>query len=753
MDVQAYRVAVRLALDDQITRNMMQVAKDAIELNKKFGEIAKNIKAVTSAAKEATSAIRSMNNALSNQFSGASRGANEYANNMRAAADHAVRASNAVKNLPALAGGYGAALALPALVAGSSTSRGGGGGYGNAGGMLALPSPSGRGTGWNGWNNGVPPGGWGGGGSDGGSGNGSSGDDYYGRRRGSDGMTNLATGYLGYEFIKNVSDKGVDYERYIARMRQMGLDDNQIASSEKYVNGMKMPYMSNLDTMRVYTDAQGSFRQSGMTGDQALQAAKVMTPLLAQYETAMSGLGGESHAAADQNMRNLNKTVEIMNGLADTKRAAEIVDAVFKSSQASGRLVDENQLKQFVAYGSSATNHQGIRAIFGGLEPIIAEMGGSTTAVGLRTAYTRMNGMMSLPPKLLQQEMQRLGIADKTGRKQTEDLYQLEATNAIGYAQRMMEIYKQHGITKPTDIERENSILFGTNGAKIYNRIMAQMSTIEEGLHAYDRSKGSADVVNDPNNKQIFAQQKLMAKWIDLQLVLAKDGGLLDTFTSGLDKLSTTMQRMTEIAHRNPELAKFVGQAALAVTGLAAVSGGFWIIKHAAGALISPLKLAGWGIDLLIGRTATTGLTGLATALGGLPALITAVIAAALYPTSTASQTQENAEIMRLGRQNAGDNGGTYKPWSPTQADFDNQRAREQAYRKNGKYPAIPPVSGSAANQPVNLMMTHEGRQVLVATVVNGMSKQATKAPSSTSAYDSSMLMVYPGQVSKLSTQ
>lgn len=46
MDVQAYRVAVRIALDDQITRNMLQVSRDAIQLNKKFVEMVKNIKAV-----------------------------------------------------------------------------------------------------------------------------------------------------------------------------------------------------------------------------------------------------------------------------------------------------------------------------------------------------------------------------------------------------------------------------------------------------------------------------------------------------------------------------------------------------------------------------------------------------------------------------------------------------------------------------------------------------------------------------------
>ncbi len=72
MDVQAYRVAVRLALDDQITRNLLQVSRDAIELNKKFVTITRNIKALTRAAREATSALRALNRSLNNEFTGAS---------------------------------------------------------------------------------------------------------------------------------------------------------------------------------------------------------------------------------------------------------------------------------------------------------------------------------------------------------------------------------------------------------------------------------------------------------------------------------------------------------------------------------------------------------------------------------------------------------------------------------------------------------------------------------------------------------
>ena len=54
--------------------------------------------------------------------------------------------------------------------------------------------------------------------------------------------------------------------------------------------------------------------------------------------------------------------------------SAATADGVFKASQSSGRMVDERQLKQFVAYGSSATNQQTLRTIFGGLEPIIGEI-------------------------------------------------------------------------------------------------------------------------------------------------------------------------------------------------------------------------------------------------------------------------------------------------------------------------------------------------------------------------------------------
>ncbi len=47
MDSQAYRVAVLLTLNDQLSKNLAKVGKDAQELGGKFDAINKSIQAIT----------------------------------------------------------------------------------------------------------------------------------------------------------------------------------------------------------------------------------------------------------------------------------------------------------------------------------------------------------------------------------------------------------------------------------------------------------------------------------------------------------------------------------------------------------------------------------------------------------------------------------------------------------------------------------------------------------------------------------
>lgn len=357
----------------------------------------------------------------------------------------------------------------------------------------------------------------------------------------------------------------------------------------------------------------------------------------------MQTLSGPTHAAAEHAMRNLNKTVEMMGGLGDTKRAQEIADGVFKTVQSSGKMVDERQLKQFFAYGSSATNQQDLRTVFGGLEPIIGELGGSTTAVGLRTAYTRTNGMMALMPRRLKEEMQRLGMTDETGKQQTTDLARLQATNIIGYTEEIMRRYQSAGITSQTDRERENAIIFGTNGAKVFNKIMSQMAVLHESLEAYDKSKGASDVANDPANQRLMAQQNLAKKIEDFQLALARNGGLLDLATKGLTMLANGVERLTKFANDHPTITKLAVATGLALSGLMLLGGGVLLLKSA----LSALSLI--GISGIASSIAGAGSATLVGALGalvspiGLVVAVLGTLAAAAYAFRPISPTEIEA--------------------------------------------------------------------------------------------------------------
>lgn len=570
------------------------------------------------------------------------------------------------------------------------------------------------------------------------------------------GMTNLATAYVGYELFNSITEKGISYERELARLRQMGLNTAQINEAKAFTDSHSVMNTSRLDRLRIFTDAQGSFRESGMGGKKAMEAAEIMMPILAKYEVASQALSGQSQAAAGGNMRNLNKIVEIMGGLSDTAKASSIVDGVFKASQSSGGMVDPRALKLFVAHGSTATNHQSIRAIMGALEPIIGEMGGDVTANGMLTAYNRISGNMSLVPKNLRREMARLGIADGTGIEQFRSLTNLQATNLPGYIKKMMQIYKAHGITNSVDIEHDNSILFGRGGAKIYNRIMAQMGTIEQSLGSYDISRGTMPILNDPNNHVLMAREAMAKSFEDLQIALAQKGGVMESFTRGIDNVTKGINVLTRAVGSHPNMARYAMDGVMVITALAGMSGGMWILKHAAGALIGPIKFLGGkgGIPLL------------SKAIGDMPNVVALAAAAIgtelgveIYRRFMAAkngtpydqlptQTQEMAERDRLAKRNwAISHPG--QPYVGSRVWDLNGIPAKPGVSKASQFPAVPPKQPITMNITVQSIL--DGKKI-GEHVTKYQTREATKAPSGTSAFDSLMTMTHPGQVSGLST-
>lgn len=543
-----------------------------------------------------------------------------------------------------------------------------------------------------------------------------------------DGMMLGGVGYGGIEILNKTLDKGLEYQRYVASLRQQGLGDSQIEDAKKFVQATDVINTSMIDRMRIFSEAQGSFRESGKSGSEALHAAKMMMPVLATYEVAMSTLSGDKHAAAEGAMRNLNKTVEIMGGLGDVQRAKDITDGVFKAAQSSGKMVDERQLKQFVAYGASATNQLSLRTIFGGLEPIIGELGGSTAAVGLRTAYTRTNGMMSLPPKLLLAEMRRLGMTDASGRKQTDVLAKLQATNAIDYAQEMLKRYASAGITSRTDIERENAIIFGTNGSKVYNKIMSQMPVLMESLASYDKAQGASQTVNDPNNKAIMAKHLFAKRWEDFQLAIAQDGGLLDMATKALTLMAGAIKSVTEFAKNHPILTKFALGGLAIVSTVMVLGGAFLLFSAGLGAL--NLVFISFPMAVLSKLPVLFSMTGVAinTFGSGLVSLM-AVLAAAYAGYKVGSMIYDN---LSTDHQNMIGSGIAH-----TLAFFGNQTAQDAIAQNNKK--SSPNIrTGSHAQKPADIVLQLNAREVARSTAQH-LGREAYRPATAATSFDSLM--------------
>jgi hypothetical protein len=336
--------------------------------------------------------------------------------------------------------------------------------------------------------------------------------------------------------FKTPIEKAVEYQREIAKLRQMGLGDAQIAEAQKFVEANKIIGTSILERMKLFTEAQGAFRESGMKGAHALEAAKVMAPILARYQVATNTLEGEKKAAAEHGMMALNRLVEQMGGLTDPHRAAQIVDSAFKAVAASGKMITPDQLRQFRSYGGTAVANYKDMTIFAGLEPIIGELKGSTTGMGLRTAYSRLQGLIK-PPNQLLHEAIRLGIWDahqvefnsQGGIKRLKGnplkgaYTDLMNTDAIAFAERMMEVYRSKGIVKQADISRENTLLFGTNGAKVYDLIMRQMPVLKRSESAFNAAHGLNQTIKDNTNSPMMQIERFHRALDDLGLAVGKN--------------------------------------------------------------------------------------------------------------------------------------------------------------------------------------------------------------------------------------
>jgi hypothetical protein len=438
-------------------------------------------------------------------------------------------------------------------------------------------------------------------------------------------------GFAGLEMLRGPLEQAMEWNRQLARMQQQGLGDLQIRDAQKYVQATDIIGTSMQQRMKLFVDAQGAFRESGMSGLGALDAAKVMMPVMAKYQVAAQMLSGPQADSANTGMQNLNKTVELLRGLNDPKRAALIADGVFKATQSSGGMVDERNLRQFITQAGTAAAGLSLKSIFATLEPIIGEFGGSIAGTGLQTAYNRAHGIISRPPRLMVNEMLRMGLWDRShltfnsqggvkslrGDPMTGPLANLQETDPAAFAQAMVGIYAAHGITSIADQARENSILFGNTGGRIYTKIMQQLPVLARSGAAFDKAKGIDQTAADDANSPMMAMLNLQKSMNDLGLTIGNNLlPKLPPLVNGITALARQMEKYPILLG-----ALSTGFAALSVS--MAISGTIMLTTAAFKGLGLAFKVLtlGEGGGLIV--QAATALTGLG---GGLIGMTTALM-------------------------------------------------------------------------------------------------------------------------------
>ncbi|WP_370976608.1 hypothetical protein [Enterobacter roggenkampii] len=761
MDSQAYRVAVLLTINDQLSKNLAKVGRDAKELGGKFDAINKSILAITKSSEAASKALEKLNRSLNSPASSQALGAKVYADSMERAAKAAKQIASNAPASNAMIGGLVGIAATSSIAARTSAanmlpSSGGGRMLPPAGGALLLTGPGGGGS-WKGWKNGVPPGGWGpgGGGNGGGSapGNGRTGGG--GSRQ--YGMENLAIAYGGFHFMQSAVDVGAEYQTLLARFSAYGMGDAAVKEADKFAQATKVMGASKNDMLRFFVEAQGVFRESGeLSIEDQLKGARLAAPMMAKMQFAMASMDPAANHMTHAKEMDMLRFVEQAGGLNSPAKFNSIMNNAYKAVQSSGGNIDFSQLRQFMARAGTSAYNLSDTALYAKLEPIIGEMKGGAAGDALMTAYNRLTGTIKLPNQVVKQ-LEDMGVWDKSkiihnsmgGIKsiiggpgsQLTDLKLLASDPVEFYEKVIRPKYAAKGLSEE-QIQLQNNVIFGRQGGKMFNLIEKQMHVIELAAKAFEKQMGIEDASKQTAGTYTGKKVDFDAKWKDFQLALAQDGGLLDTFTKGLTGLTTFLQKLTEFSNANPRITGTVTTLLEMVTVMATLKGGLWLVKHAASALFSPLELI----------TGTKGLPLLTSSLGGLYGIVARLVPllGLFIPTNnTPTTTEELKTIQSKGAENwSKSNPG--KPfagtWQTQVMEWMDKHPGEPLSNYKGSQggTAYPEPAKSSQTIQVNSSVYLDRNKVGDA-LTQHIIKQASRAPTGPSGVDSSMNLIHAG--------
>lgn len=387
------------------------------------------------------------------------------------------------------------------------------------------------------------------------------------------------------------------YQTEMAKFSLFGMSDQVNAESDRFVKSMNSMGTSITTNLKLFTEAQGVFRESGIGGMQALDGAKLAAPILAKIAYATSGLSEESQAKMKTASMSMLRYIEDSGGLKSPQRFGELADAGWRMTQTSGGAVDWEQLRQFKARAGVAAMNMtdDAMAMF---EPIITMLKGQTAGFSQRTAYNRLNGIIKIPNQVAH-ELVNNGVWDnskviwnsqggikafKGNPLKQADLF---SSNSIEFYEKViMPMHKKMGITTDSAIAQSNAMLFGSTGGAMFTLIDKNMEKLHMSLQAQHSALGIDASVAKVHQTLGGKEEEFTAKWRDLMLNLG--GAILPMACDALDKLNPRLKALGIWIGDNPGKVDtftyaLMGLSAFLIGGglinmVIAAGRGFWLL-------------------------------------------------------------------------------------------------------------------------------------------------------------------------------
>jgi len=446
-------------------------------------------------------------------------------------------------------------------------------------------------------------------------------------------------GVAGLSLFKGPIEEAAKFQQQVQKFKLYGLGDAVTAEATKFAQGMNIIGTSYTDAMRLMNEAQGVFREGGLSGSAALAGAKLAAPMLAKIDFAAAGLDDETRARMHTQGLAMLRFIEMRGGLQDAKKFNEIADAGWKAIWTSGGNVNWEQYRQFMARGGVAAQGLSSEALFGKLEPIIGELKGSTAGTALMTAYNRLIGGVRVPNQVAHM-LTDAGIWDKnkiiwnslggikrfTGNPLSkEDMELLSKDPTAFYDKDIAPMYAKSNLSY-AERARNNLLFFGRTGGNFFTLYDRQRAVALRSVEAQKKALG-VDASVDVAKKTLQGSTiDLHAKWRNLMNELGTT--VLPLAVSALEKFTSAIKSLTDAANAHPTATKIGEYGALGLTGLSVLGGATILAK------------AGWGAlrTLGMGRLALGAAGGVGAALLSPEALVLGGAAATGYGAYKAYQ-------------------------------------------------------------------------------------------------------------------